>query len=145
MSQSGPQILDTRSALTRQILAFLIIGSFGFCLDAALTISLVQIGVPPLLARPPSFVIVSLINFSLNRTFTFRSAKTHWLPALARYALVCLSGVALNYSIYAACVELSPSVGIPISPATLALFVACGTSVTALLTFVGFRTYAFRG
>ena len=144
MSHSGPQAL-AHGALARQIPAFLIIGALGFCLDAALTIGLVEIGVAPLLARPPAFVIVTLINFCLNRAFTFRAANTPWLAALARYVLVCLAGLALNYAVYAACLALAPHLGVPISPATLTLFVACGTMVATLLTFVGFRTYAFRG
>jgi len=145
MSHGAPQAVDARGALARQIPAFLIIGALGFCLDAAITVFLVQFGVPPLLARPPAFIIVTLINFTLNRAFTFRSAGTPWLAALARYVLVCLAGLALNYAVYATCLELAPSFGIPVSPSTLTLFIACGTAAATLLTFVGFRTYAFRG
>jgi putative flippase GtrA len=145
VGQSGPRGFVRRSALAREIPTFLIIGSCGFCLDAALTISLVQLGVTPLLARPPSFVIVTLINFSLNRIFTFRSVGTPWLAALGRYVLVCIAGLVLNYAVYAGCLMLAPRLGVPIFPPTLTLFVACGTLVATLLTFVGFRTYAFRG
>jgi putative flippase GtrA len=145
MSQSGPQAIDARATLARQIPAFLIIGALGFCIDAALTIGFVQLGLPPLLARPPAFAIVTLINFSLNRAFTFRAANTPWFAALARYVLVCLAGLALNYCVYAACLVLAPRFGVAVSAATLTLFVACGTAVATLLTFVGFRTYAFRG
>ena len=145
MSQSGHQALDARGALARQIPAFLIVGALGFCLDAALTIGLVQLGVQPLLARPPAFAIVTLVNFSLNRVFTFPSTRTRWLAALARYVLVCLAGLAVNYAVYAACLMLAPRFGVPIFPPTLTLFVACGTMAATLLTFVGFRTYAFRG
>ena len=145
MSLSGPEALERRSALARQIPAFLIIGALGFCIDAAITILLAQgFGVPPLLARPPAFVIVTFINFALNRIFTFRSAGAPWLAALARYVLVCLAGLAVNYTVYAACLALAPSFGVAISPATLTLFVACGTAAATLLTFVGFRSYAFR-
>ena len=42
MSQSDPEALAARGALTRQIPAFLIIGALGFCIDAAITIALVQ-------------------------------------------------------------------------------------------------------
>jgi putative flippase GtrA len=143
--QSPSRRPGLRGALAREIPTFLIIGSCGFCIDAALTISLVQLGVTPFLARPPSFVIVTLINFSLNRIFTFRSVGTPWLAALGRYVLVCIAGLVLNYAVYAGCLMLAPRLGVPIFPPTLTLFVACGTLVATLLTFVGFRTYAFRG
>jgi putative flippase GtrA len=145
MSRSGPEAIDARDGLGRQIPPFLVIGALGFCLDAGLTIALVRwFGAPPLLARPPAFVVVTLINFTLNRAFTFRSGHTPWLPALARYWLVCLGGLAVNYAVYAACLAFAPSFGVAISPAVLTLFVACGTGVATLLTFAGFRSYAFR-
>ncbi len=145
MSHGRPRTLDARDALARQIPAFLIIGALGFCLDASITVVLVRrFGVPPLLARPPAFVVVTLINFVLNRAFTFRSARTAWLGALGRYVLVCLAGLAVNYAVYAACLALAPSFGVAISPAVLTLFVACGTGAATLLTFAGFRSFAFR-
>jgi putative flippase GtrA len=145
MSHSGPQTVDARGALARQIPAFLIIGGVGFCVDAAITIVLVQFGVSPFLARAPAFVVATLVNFNLNRAFTFHSSAAPWLTALVRYFLVCLVGLAVNYAIYATCLELAPFFGVQTSPATLILFVACGTAVATLLTFVGFRSYAFRG
>lgn len=145
MSHSRPQALAPHGALSRQIPTFLAVGAFGFCLDAGITVSLVHLGASPLLARPPAFIIVTLINFALNRAFTFRSAGTLWLAALARYVLVCLAGLAVNYLVYAACLELAPSAGVPLTDMTLTLFVACGTAAATLLTFVGFRAYAFRG
>ncbi|MGO8799126.1 MAG: GtrA family protein [Roseiarcus sp.] len=145
MSHGGPQTLDARDALARQIPAFLIIGALGFCLDASLTVLLVRsFGVPPLLARPPAFVVVTLVNFVLNRAFTFRHSQTPWLRALGRYVLVCLAGLAVNYAVYAALLALAPLFGVAISPAILTLFVACGTAAATLLTFAGFRSFAFR-
>ena len=145
MRNSAPQTGDARGALARQIPAFLIIGALGFCLDAGITVALVRrFGVPPLLARPPAFVVVTLLNFVLNRAFTFRSAQTAWLDALGRYALVCLAGLAVNYAVYAALLALAAWFGVAISPAILTLFVACGTGAATALTFAGFRAFAFR-
>jgi putative flippase GtrA len=145
MSEHPQGIADTRAQLARQIPPFLIIGALGFCLDAAITVSLAQgFGVPPLLARPPAFVIVTLINFALNRAFTFRAMEAPWLAALGRYVLVCLAGLAVNYAIYAACLGLARWFGIVITPAILTLFVACGTAAATGLTFAGFRGYAFK-
>jgi putative flippase GtrA len=134
-----------RSALTRQIPAFLIIGTLGFCLDAGITVALVrQFGVPPLLARPPAFIIVTLINFVLNRLFTFGAGDLSWPVALARYVLVCLGGLVVNYAIYAACLALAASLELAITPAILTLFVAAGTGTAMIVTFAGFRGYAFK-
>ena len=145
MSHSGPEIADARTTLPRQVVSFLTVGALGFCLDASLTIVLVRwFGVPPLLARLPAFAVVTLINFTLNRAFTFRSGGTRWLGALARYVLVCLAGLAVNYTVYASCLALASTLGVAISPATLTLFVACGTGTATLLTFLGFRSFAFR-
>jgi putative flippase GtrA len=145
MSFGRPRTIETRDALARQIPAFLIIGALGFCLDAAITVTLVgRFAVPPLLARPPAFVVVTLVNFALNRAFTFRSARTAWLGALARYILVCLAGLTVNYAVYAALLALAPSFGVAVSPTMLTLFVACGTGAATLLTFAGFRSFAFK-
>lgn len=138
--------MDARAALARQVVVFAAIGAFGFCLDAALTIGLVQwAGAPPLLARLPSFVVVTLINFALNRAFTFRAGGQRWLGALARYALVCLGGIALNYAVYASLLALAALFGVAVSPSVLTLFVACGTGAAAFVTFIGFRSFAFKG
>jgi putative flippase GtrA len=145
MSHSPPETLVARGALTRQIPAFLIIGTLGFCLDAAITIALVKgFGVSPLLARPPAFVIVTLINFVLNRIFTFGAGEASWPLALARYVLVCLGGLVVNYAIYAGCLALAAASGWTLSSALLTLFVAAGTGTAMVVTFAGFRGYAFR-
>jgi putative flippase GtrA len=145
MSHSGLQAAETRGALAHQIPAFLAIGALGFCLDAGLTVAFVRwFGVSPLLARLPAFALVTLVNFALNRAFTFRSTGTPWLAALGRYILVCLAGTAVNYAVYAICLAVAASAGVVISPALLTLFVACGTGAAALITFVGFRSFAFR-
>ncbi|MGD0723631.1 MAG: GtrA family protein [Roseiarcus sp.] len=145
MSQSGTQGAAARKALARQFVAFLAIGGFGFCIDAALTILLVRgFGVDPLFARLPAFAIVTLINFALNRAFTFGAGGTHWREALARYVLVCLGGLAVNYVVYAACLAAAAGFDVALSSAVLTLCVGCGTGAAALVTFAGFRSFAFR-
>jgi putative flippase GtrA len=145
MSNGQPQTLDASNALARQIAAFLVIGALGFCLDAAITVFFVRrLGAPPLLARPPAFVIVTLVNFALNRAITFRGAPTPWLAALWRYVAVCLAGLTVNYAVYATLLALAAWSGVAITPATLTLFVACGAAAATLLTFTGFRAFAFR-
>jgi putative flippase GtrA len=145
MSYGRQGALDAGTALARQVSAFVAVGALGFCVDASLTILFVRgFGAPPLLARLPAFVLATLFNFALNRAFTFRASRTHWLGALARYVLVCLGGIALNYALYAFLLALAAARGVAISPGVLTLFVACGGLAAALLTFVGFRSFAFR-
>jgi putative flippase GtrA len=145
MNDARPAIANTRAPLARQIPVFIIVGALGFCFDAAITVCLVKgFGVAPLLARPPAFAIVTLINFTLNRAFTFRATNTPWVAALGRYVLVCLAGLAVNYAVYAACLGLADRFGVAVTPMVLTLFVACGTAAATGLTFAGFRAYAFR-
>jgi putative flippase GtrA len=146
MNEGAPRSRHGREALARQIPPFLIIGALGFCLDAGVTVTLARsFGAPPLLARPPAFVIVTLVNFALNRAFTFPSSQTAWPAALGRYVLVCLAGLALNYAVYAALLGLAAAFGVAIGAPLLTLFVAGGTAASTLLTFTGFRAFAFRG
>jgi putative flippase GtrA len=145
MSQSGTQGAASRIALARQVVAFLAIGGLGFCIDAAITVALVKgVGAPPLLARLPAFAIVTLINFALNRAFTFGAGGAPWRTALARYVLVCLGGLAVNYAVYATSLGAAAALGVALSPTVLTLCVGAGTAAAALVTFAGFRAYAFK-
>ncbi len=145
MSNSGQNALEAPGELGRQIPAFLVIGTTGFLVDAGLTYVFAQwFGVPAMLARPPAFAIATLVNFALNRTFTFRSSQAPVLTALARYVLVCAGGAVVNYTVYAVCVNAAPLVGIAVTPKILPLFVACGSGAAMFLTFMGFRSFAFR-
>ena len=145
MSNSGQDAVEADARLGRQIPSFVAIGTLGFCADAGLTYVFAQwFGAPALLARLPAFAIATLVNFALNRTFTFRASQMRVLPALARYALVCAGGAAVNYAVYAICLSLAPLAGFIVTPNILPLFVACGSLAAMLLTFAGFRSYAFR-
>ena len=145
MSSSGQNAVRSRPHLGRQIPSFLVIGTIGFCIDAGLTFVFAQwFGAPALLARPPAFAIATLVNFALNRHFTFRAADTPVLSALARYVLVCAGGAGVNYAVYAICLGIAPFAGLAVTPKILPLFVACGSLSAMLLTFIGFRSFAFR-
>jgi putative flippase GtrA len=117
----------------------------GFVIDAALTFVFAQwLGAPALLARPPAFAIATVINFLANRHFTFRAADAPLLSALARYVLVCAGGAAVNYAVYALCLNIAPLAGVAVTPKILPLFVGCGSLAAMMLTFMGFRFFAFR-
>ena len=133
------------SQLKRQIPAFVAVGVTGFFVDAGVTYALARgFGVPPALARLPAFAVATVVNFSLNRTLTFRDSRAPLLGAFVRYVLVCAAGLVVNYAVYLACIAAAPLVGVAVTPAILPLFVAAGSGAAMVLTFVGFRSFAFR-
>ncbi len=145
MSAAEPDAVGAGSHLKRQIPAFVAIGLFGVFVDAGVTYVLAQwLGVAPALARAPAFAIATLFNFALNRAVTFRATSAPLVRAFVRYVLVCSAGLAVNYSVYLACIALAPLVGLAVTPGILPLFVACGSGAAMVLTFVGFRFFAFR-
>jgi len=123
--------------IAAQVPAFAAIGLVGYFVDAGLTFVCAKyIGLPPELARPPGFIIATIVNFRHSRAPFFR--------AFLRYWGVASVGLAVNYAVYSACVVLAPRVGIAVTPAILPLFVAAGTGVAMIFTFIGFRSFAFR-
>ena len=103
-----------------------------------------MLGLSPELARPPGFIIATIVNFSLNRSITFRRSRAPLYRAFLRYCGVASVGLAVNYAVYSVCVALAPRVGVAVTPAILPLFVAAGSGAAMVLTFVGFRFFAFR-
>jgi putative flippase GtrA len=141
----------TRSAdaahgrVVEQILAFAAIGVFGYIVAAGITFACAEyLGLSSEFAYPPGFIIATIVNFLLNRSITFRHAQAPLTGSFVRYGLVAAAGLAVNYAVYSACVLVAPRVGIPQTPGVLPLFVAAGSGAAMILTFVGFRFFAFR-
>ena len=131
--------------IAAQIPAFAAIGFFGYLVDAAVTFAGAKyLGLSPELARPPGFILATIVNYVLNRTITFRHSRAPLFRAFLRYCGVASVGLAVNYAVYSACVVLAPRIGIAVTPAILPLFVAAGSAVAMFVTFVGFRFFAFR-
>ena len=124
---------------------FAVIGVFGYFVDAGITYFCAKyLGMSPVLARPPGFIVATIVNFGFNRAITFRHSQAPLAQAFVRYCLVASAGLAVNYAVYSACVLLAPHVGVAVTPAILPLFVAAGSGAAMILTFVGFRLFAFR-
>jgi len=138
-----PDSIAARGALSRQIPAFVLIGGLGFCVDAGLTVAIVRFGVSPFLARVPAVAAATIATFLLNRAFTF-AGRGVWLHEFARYLLVAATGQALNYAAYAAALTGLAAAGFGRTPGLIALSVACGAAAAMVLTFAGFRLFAFR-
>jgi putative flippase GtrA len=131
--------------IAEQVPAFAAIGVIGYFVDAGITFVCAKYaGLPPELARVPGFVIATIVNFVLNRAITFRNSRAPVFRAFLRYCGVASVGLAVNYAVYSACVILAPRVGIVVSPAILPLFIAAGSGTAMILTFIGFRSFAFR-
>ena len=131
--------------VTRQFVSFALVGAFGYVIDAAVTYVCARyLGLSAELARPPGFVIATIVNFLLNRSITFRDSRTPAFRAFVRYCAVASVGLAINYAAYTLCVVLSPRFGVPVTPAILPLFVLVGVAAATAMTFVGFRLFAFR-
>jgi len=128
-----------------QLPSFAAIGLLGYVVDAALTYAGARYaGLSPELARPPGFIVATIFNFLLNRAITFRHSEAPLVRAFVRYCLVASAGLAANYAVYSACVLLAPRLGLQVVPAVLPLFVAAGAGAAMILTFLGFRLFAFR-
>ena len=131
--------------IAEQVPAFAAIGLLGYLVDATITyVCAKYLGLSPELARPPGFIVATIVNFALNRSITFRHSRAPLVRAFLRYCGVAAVGLAVNYAVYSACVVLAPRVGIAVTPAILPLFVAAGSGAAMVLTFVGFRFFAFR-
>ena len=134
-----------RGRIAEQIPAFATIGLIGYVIDAGITfVGAKYGGLSPELARPPGFLVATVVNFTLNRSITFRHSRAPLFRAFLRYCGVAAIGLAVNYAVYSACVFFAPRAGIVVTPAILPLFVAAGSGVAMVLTFVGFRFFAFR-
>ena len=131
--------------ISSQAPAFAAVGLVGYIVDSAITYAGAKyLGLSPELARPPGFIVATIVNFFLNRAITFRHSRAPLGRAFVRYWLVAAAGLAVNYAVYSACVLLAPRFGVEVTPAILPLFVAAGVGVAMVVTFVGFRSFAFR-
>jgi putative flippase GtrA len=139
------QAAPANGRIAAQIPSFAAIGVIGYFVDAGVTfVGAKYLGLSPELARPPGFIIATIVNFGLNRWITFRHARSRLTGSFVRYSLVATAGLVVNYAVYSACVLFAPSVGIAVTPSILPLFVAAGSGAAMILTFVGFRFFAFR-
>jgi putative flippase GtrA len=134
-----------RRRIVEQVPAFAVVGLMGYVVDAGITYAGARyIGLSPEFARPPGFIVATIVNFLLNRAITFHGSGAPFWRAFARYWLVASAGLAVNYAVYLVCVQLAPVFRIPVTPAILPLFIGAGAGVAMVVTFFGFRLFAFR-
>jgi putative flippase GtrA len=129
--------------MVEQIPAFAAIGVIGYFVDSGITLSAPNMSACRQSSPAPGFIIATIVNFGLNRAITFRHSRAPVLRAFPRYCGVASVGLAINYAVYSTCVISAPRLGIAVTPAILPLFIAAGSGVAMVLTFVGFRFFAF--
>lgn len=98
------------TVLTRHIVGFLIVGSFGFLIEAVILTLLVNVfDIGPIVARVPSFLIAVLFTWLANRKFTFTTAaeKEKVLQG-AQYLMVQTGGIGLNMLTYVIALHYFP-------------------------------------
>ena len=89
--------LSRLSAEQQRFLKFALVGSLGTALDFGALTALKLAGWPTLAANSLSFTLGLSNNFILNRNWTFRERRrAAWSGQLAQFALVSLTGLALN-------------------------------------------------
>ncbi len=131
--------------IATQIPSFAAVGLVGYVVNSAITYAGAKyLGLSPELARPPGFIVATVVNFLLNRAITFRHSYAPFVRAFVRYWAVASAGLAVNYAVYSACVLLAPRFGVAVTPAILPVFIAAGVGVAMVVTFLGFRFFAFR-
>lgn len=104
---------------SREMLSFLVVGSVGFVVDAAiLTLLTAYAGWSPWLARIPSFLGAVFVTWALNRKHTFAERGLQRRHTEAFYYLVIQSGGALiNLTIFWICLAAQPQLAkLPVIP-----------------------------
>jgi putative flippase GtrA len=87
---------ESHAALTSRFARFCAIGGVVTALHYGLLVALVEgLHANPTASSTVGYAVMSLLNYRLNYTYTFRSDVPH-LRALPRFALVALSGMVLN-------------------------------------------------
>jgi putative flippase GtrA len=134
-----PLLGPARARLAVQFLAFGVVGTVGFLVDAAVLLGALAAGLGPYDGRAVSYVAAATTTWALNRAVTFRdspptAAGRQW----ALFLLVNLLGFACNYGTYAALIALVPMVA-----ANPVLGVAAGALAGMVGNFILSRRYVF--
>lgn len=128
--------------LGRQLLAFSVVGTVGFVVDAAtLYAAMTVLGAGLYLGRVISYLAAATTTWALNRRYTFHGRRSSGkLPEWARFLAANAVGGIVNYGTYAALVATQPAVATrPI------IGVAAGSVMGLTLNFVLSRHLVFRG
>ena len=129
---------------TRQWLRFGAVGIVGLAIDVAVLEAARALGAGYYGGRALSFLAAASGTWLLNRIWTFRAATAAATRGLAgewaRYVTLMLAGGAVNYAVYAACIEASTLVR-----TWPGLGVAAGSLAGMVINYASARWLVFRG
>ena len=119
---------------------FLVVGCLGFLVDAGVMELVIGLtGLSPLWARSISFPIALSLTWALNRSWTFPEGRARGVKSqYAIYLAVQLTGLAINYGIFAALLGYHPYWE---EHPVLALAIGAGAAM--VFTFVLSKAVAF--
>ena len=127
----------------RQLMAFLVVGGFGFVVDAGLFFVFLRIfGIDIMVARALAFLPATLVTWWANRLFTFRpqtGARVFLMQEYLRYLLVQAGGIAINFLVFYLMI-----LWLPIAATHTLLPLAAGSVIALLFNFSGARFLVFR-
>lgn len=130
--------MPARDSLPLQFVVFAVVGGVSTaCHFATLWTLHVPLGVDLIVATTAGYVVGAVVNYLLNRRFTFATSTTAHQAAVPRFATVVLMGMALNAGIMAALAHVAPGVNF-----LLRQCVATGTVL--VFNFVMNRHWTFR-
>lgn len=137
----GAAILAGRRLRALRFLRFCVVGGVGFCVDAAILLTLIHLfGAGPMWGRIGSFSVAVLATFEMNRAWAFRGSATQgFWHAFSRYLVVQGFGFCCNFLIYAALYVALPS---PFNDPLLCLVAASGCAL--LINYAGTSHLVFR-
>jgi putative flippase GtrA len=136
--------MTTDTAVTRlsrhgDKLRFLVVGSIGFAVDGGMLILLNSFaGWSPLAARAIGFPVAVSVTWWLNRIWTFSDGRAR--PVRSQYIFyiaIQLAGLAINFSIFTALIQLPPFAAWPIAA------LAVGSLTAMFVTYTLSRHVAF--
>jgi putative flippase GtrA len=97
-SERATGITVGRSNMSRvgEFVRFAIVGGIATAIQYALLILLVRMAAAGVIvASTIAYAASAVVNYSINRDFTFRSRRTH-LDAFPKFVIVCVGGLLLN-------------------------------------------------
>lgn len=123
------------------LLRFSVVGGIGFIVDAGMLTVLVNgLQAGPYAGRVASFLCAVTVTWGLHRVWTFRGRSARGRRAEFTLWLLTQSlGVAVNFGVYALCLEVSAT-----ARAWPALAVAAGSAVALAVNFVLAKAVVFR-
>ncbi|MFZ1416440.1 MAG: GtrA family protein [Defluviicoccus sp.] len=133
------RLLDRRPA-SREALAFAVVGSIGFGVDAGgLVLLFHALDWGHYASRGASFLVAVTVTWYLNRTWTFaKRGGGNKRREYSVYFLVQVVGACINGAVYALGLALSPAM-----QAFPLLALACGSIVAMAFNFLATRRLAF--